>query len=284
MDKTSVVRLACLVAAASELALGGQASAAPRTLEILPGAPGPETARIIDGPIKDSDVYYAGSVIEGTHTSVAGGRGSLAVGLLFGPLGVAANAAHAKEVNVTRGKSVESLASNGTVAVLKTIRETSGQPAAADTRAYALVPSIQILFDDDKTFRLGCTISASLPNPGKRDWRARYSVTTPGQYDASSPASVEQAGQAIAPCLTEANRLFEAHARGGLVMGATPRPAVFNGKTVLAKVVDAEYPAHAVVRDMAGVVEWAVPAPAVPVPLCACNAPIKASSEATASS
>ncbi len=286
MKKPSLVKAACLAASASTLAFSGQTTAGPRTLEILPDAPGPETARIIDGPIKASDAYYAGTVIEGTHTTVAGGKGSLAVGLLFGPLGVAANAAHAHDVNVTRGKTIEALASNDTVAVLRTIRETAGQPAPADTRAYALVPSVQVLFDDDKTFRIGCTITASLPNPGKRDWHARYSVATPGQYDASVPTSVEQAGQVVVPCLTEANRLFEAHARGGLVMGETLQPAVFNGKTVLAKVVDAEYPAHAILRDMAGVVEWVVPAPAtpaVPVPPCACNEPVKAEASSNTS-
>ena len=249
---------------------GGHAMAAPRTIQLLPDAPPPETARIVERPIKDNDVFYMGTLVDGTHTTVAGGRGSLAVGLMFGPLGVAANAAHAHEVNVERSKTIDGLVHNDTIAAFKAIRQAS-QPAPADTRAYELVPIVQVLFEDDKTFRMGCMVTVTLANPGKRDWRARYSVQLPGRYDNSSPASLDAAAQTVAPCLAEANRLFEVQARGGLVLGTRTQPVEINGKTVQMLVADAEYPAHAVIPDMLGAAEWPLPVVDKPVPPCACN-------------
>ncbi len=272
MNRPSLIAATCLGAAV--LAVGGQAFAGQRTLVPLADAPGPETARIATRPLVTTEVYLNGTPVDGTHTAVAGGRGSLAVGLLFGPVGVLANAAHAEELNKKRAVPLDGFAHADTVGTLAAIRQAS-QPAPQGTRAYELMPIVTATFEDDKTFHVSCMITASLPDPnGKRPWRARYSVDTPGSYDATSQASIDQAGAAVSPCLAEANRLFEGHARGAMQLGETAKPVVINGRTVQLRVVDAEYPTHSIVPDMAGIMEWAAPVqPAAPVPPCACNPP-----------
>lgn len=270
--------LACLMAAATCFGTGS-ALAGQKAQALLPDAPGPETARVAERPLKSNDYFVYGSLIAGSHVTVSGGRGSLAVGLLFGPLGVAANAAHAQSVNEERSKPLDALARIDAVAALKAARSTAA-PAAADVRAYELMPVVAVRFEDDKAFRLSCMLTASLPNPGKRDWHSRYSVEMAGRFDSGSPASIDAAGQVIAPCLAEANRLFETHARGGLQLGETAKPVVINGKTVSLRVVDAEYPARFVVPDILGVMEWPTPESAMPVPPCACDGTDKAESGA----
>lgn len=245
---------------ALSLFLAGAAQAAPKMLQPLADAPGPETARILDRPVKPEDLLILGTPIKDTHTFVAGGRGSLAVGLLFGPLGVAANAAHADSVNQQRGRSIDALVHNDTLAILRTVRSPAdGTPmpeAAADIRAYELIPAIQLTFSDDTHFRVGCTLSATLSSPGQKPWHGRYWVRLYDTYDTGSAESLNGAQAALTSCMAEANRLFERNARGEMTASDVVTPVDIDGKTVKLKLDPNDYPAHIVVPDTWGAVEW----------------------------
>ena len=239
--------------------VAGTAHAAPKMLTPLADAPGPETARILDRTPTQNDTVVLGSVVKDTHTIIAGGSGSLAVGLLLGPLGVAANIAHADAVNQKRGETVGALIHNDTVGILKSVRAAEPE-VAADVRAYELIPAVQLTFIDDTHFRVGCVLSASLAatlsNGAQKPWHGRYWVRQYETYDTASDASVTAAQGALTTCMAEANRLFERNARGQMTLSDTATTVDFYGKTVKLKLDDADYPAHIVVPDPWGAAEW----------------------------
>ena len=249
-----------ITVAAIILSAAGSAQAAPKMLQPLADAPGPEVARILDRPVKQEDILILGSPVKDTHTFIAGGRGSLAVGLLLGPIGVAANVAHANAVNQQRGQTVDALVHNDTLSILKDVRAAAdggpGPDVAPDARAYDLIPAIQLTFSDETHFRVGCSLSASLANAGQKPWHARYWVRLYDTYDTASPTSVDAAQGALPQCLTEANRLFERHARGQMTTSDTATPVEIDGKTVKLKLDNSDYPAHVVVPDPWGAAEW----------------------------
>jgi hypothetical protein len=233
----------------------GSATAGIPYAKIPAGAPSSATARVLTREHKNTD-FGLGTRIVGTRTYVAGGRGSLGVGLLLGPLGVAGNAAHVAEVNRSRASQLNDLVQTDVVSVLQTVRQDSGaSEAATDVPAYDLLPSLQIRFDGDTRFHVGCLIQANLKT-GKKEWRVRYAVELPGSYDSQSPASVAAAGETVAPCFTEANRLFTAHIAGGMLPGAV-QPANILGKAQKQPFVAEEYPARLILPDVVGLVEYA---------------------------
>jgi hypothetical protein len=250
----SVILLAATVS-------GGHATAGIPYSKIPAGAPSSAAARVVTREHKNTD-FGLGTRLAGTRTYVAGGKGSLGVGLLLGPLGVAGNAAHVADVNRRRGSQLNDLVQTDVISVLQTVRQSDGAPeAAADEPAYDLLPSLQIRFDGDTRFHVGCLIQANLKT-GKKEWRVRYAVELPGSYDSQSSDSVAAAARTVAPCFTEANRLFTAHIAGGMLPGSV-QPANILGKAQKQPFVAEEYPARLILPDVVGLVEYA------PTPLAA---------------
>lgn len=223
--------------------------------KIPAGAPASTAARIVTREPKNTD-FGLGTRLDGTRVYVWGAKGSLGVGLLLGPLGVAGNAAHVANVNRGRATQLGALVQTDVISLLRTVRQDGGAiEAASDVPAYDLMPSLQLRFDGDTRFHVGCLIQASLAVPGKREWRVRYAVEMPGDYDSQSQSSVEAAAQAVTPCFTEANRLFTAHIAGGMLPGPV-QPATLMGKAQKQAFVAEEYPARLILPDVVGLVEY----------------------------
>ena len=246
---------AVLVTVAGLAATSAAMAGVPHLLP-LADAPAPDVARVLTRAPTDTD-FGLGTRLKGTHFRVSGASGSIGVGLLLGPLGVAGNIAHVNEVNSTRAAPLLALSQIDVVQALRDARQVpAGSEAAAGTRAYDLLPQVQIRFEDDTHFHVGCLLAASLANGDKRAWRARYAVELPGSYDSQSQTSIDAAGQLIAPCLVESLRLFNAHVAGGMLPGAL-QPATILAKSQRQPFVAEEYPAHLILPDSAGLVEFA---------------------------
>ena len=233
----------------------GHAIAGVPYAKIPADTPASTAARVMTREHKNTD-FGLGTRLAGTRTYVSGGKGSLGVGLLLGPLGVAGNAAHVGDVNRRRASQLNDLVRTDVVNVLQSVRQNGGAAeAAADVAAFDLLPSLQIRFDDDTRFHVGCLVQASLAS-GKKAWRVRYAVELPGRFDSQSQDSVSVAAQAIVPCFTEANRLFAAHIAGGMLPGPV-QPATILGKAQKQPFVADEYPARLILPDAVGLVEYA---------------------------
>lgn len=257
MHKSLSALLAALIAGSL---MCGQAMAAAEAT-VPAGAPPSTSARILTREPKNTDIAF-GTRLEGTRVYVLGARGSLGVGLLLGPLGVAGNAAHVAKVNRSRGEQLDALVKTDVIGVLRAVREAGGAPeAASDVPAFELLPSLSARFEDDTRFHVTCILQVSLAGEGKREWRVRYGVEMPGVFDSQSPASVEAAAQTVTPCFTEANRLFTTHVAGGMRAGAV-QSAILWGKPQKRAFVAEEYPARLIAPDVVGLMEYAPPAQA----------------------
>src|SRR5262249_48699436 len=150
------------------------------------GAPKSQTAVVVER-LPNPNEYWSPSPIEGTSYAVVGAKGSLAAGVLLGPIAVAANVAYVKQTNKERGEGATALTKTDRRAVLKAIRAraaAAGDAAASSGKGYELVPTVQIFFPNADSFAIGCTITASLPAAaGGRPWRARYGVALEPTYD-----------------------------------------------------------------------------------------------------
>ena len=205
---------------------------APAFVKILPGAPPPETARISTRMPADTDT---GAVLPGTHLAVSGVKGTVPrVVLKADPLAL-----------LTRARRHET-------------------PAAVNARAYDLLPLIEIQFVTARTFHLGCRVDATLGDPAKPQWRARYLVWMFETYDRRSSSDLTAAAKAPKICLTEASRLFDIHAGGGMLPRKKPRVIELDGKRQAVFMVDAE-PERAIITDAQGLIEYHTPIVVPPV-------------------
>jgi hypothetical protein len=92
---------------------------------------------------------FGGTVLDSNpNFSVSGGRGSAALGVALGPLGVAANIGHIRAVNRERGATLASVTSADPRAALSELlaANASAQPAAM---RYELAPVMLAHFDTD---------------------------------------------------------------------------------------------------------------------------------------
>lgn len=261
-------RIAAILMTAS-LGLSGTAfaAAAPGFLRPLPDAPPPETAIVPDRKPTDAEIWGATS-IEGTHFTAFGAKGSVGVGILFGPLGVAANIAKIAKVNRERALPLSDLVQTDVVQLLKTARQADIAENAAPVempaqtpagRTYELVPVIQLNFDSDTAFNVTCVLNATLPTGGRKPWKGRYSVQMPGTYDTKAEGVQAAVKQVLPVCLSEANRLFTRHAKGGMVASDKPQPVPINGQLHPNYVIEAELPDRIIIPTIFGLMQMPPP-------------------------
>jgi hypothetical protein len=222
------------------------------------GAPPAAQAVVLDRPAKTAE--YLSTPLKGTDFGVVGARGSLGVGLLFGALGAAANAAHVQSVNEERGAKMAALTGTDLRGMLReelARRTPPGAPASGAGRAnMELLPIAIAVFTDDARFTLRCQVWAFYPNGEGKPWRARYSVAIPDSFDVNA-LDVEKARQDLRDCYAAAYGLYAGHVDNTIAFGAARAYHVqdisYKQKTPFA---DALLPGRAVVNDALGVFEY----------------------------
>jgi hypothetical protein len=138
-------------------------------------------------------------------------RGSLVLGLLLGPLGAAANAAHVQSESEKAASPMKALLAEDLRKALLAAAPTLSAEAPGPKRHFQLVPSAGLRFQTDETYRLMCILHAQLMDQGKEVWRARYVVNTGTTYTSTSSEDAKGAAAALQPCLAQAYALYRMH-------------------------------------------------------------------------
>lgn len=195
---------------------------------------------------------YSATDLPGTYFGASGASGSLAVGLLFGVIGVAANAAHVASENRAHANSLTKLTSVNLSRYLS-----ADFPAAPSTEGYELVPSASIYFETDTTYVLSCTVTAkTVPE----DWSARYTVAMNGVFDSRNDRDTAEAIHKLETCVQDAAKLFVEQAEGklGPFEKRTVTAPRVDGKGEVAAVYNVDVPAlpnRVIVSDPMGLVQ-----------------------------
>ncbi len=104
---------------------------------------------------------FAMHSVENSYFGVTDTRRSLPLGLLLGPIGVAANMAHVRGESRRRSDEVKSLLGLDAGALLRTEAPdlSSAQGAAIDGRRLEVVPAAVLIFVEDDTFQFICFVN-----------------------------------------------------------------------------------------------------------------------------
>lgn len=170
-------------------------------------AEGDFTAVVADRLPADNEKFSTS--IPDSYFGVSGASGSLATGLLLGPIGVAANAAYVQSKNKENGAKVADLTSEDLGQILRTV---VGAPSVEGHHGYELIPTGIVFFRDDNTYMLSCLINARYAaSSTENQWQARYLVEAEGVYGVDDPSATAEAKATLRPCLEEAYALFRMH-------------------------------------------------------------------------
>jgi hypothetical protein len=196
---------------------------------------------------------YSATDIPGTYFGASGASGSLAVGLLFGVIGAAANAAYVAKENRAHGDSLPKLTSINLADFLS-----AEFPAHPSNGGYELTPSANIYFETDTTYVLSCTVTAKAV---AKDWNARYTVAMNGVFDSKNDQDTVEAIRKLEPCVQDAAKLFVEQAEGklGPFEKRTVTAPRADGKGDVAAVYNVDVsalPSHIIVSDRMGVVQF----------------------------
>lgn len=216
------------------------------------------TGAFVSDTLPTGPQKYTYTNLDGTYFGASGGSGSAAVGLLLGPIGVAANVAHINSVNRQRVAPLGALTSQNLAGLLK--QELANAGADTATSGYKLTPAANVAFTSDTAYVLGCTITAELPAAnGAKPWAARYAIHVDGQFDSRHAADTDAAIAALAPCLRSAYGVFRQHveARPGTFETRVVTIRTVQGRTLDQKlqVATAALPGKVLVNDFQGVAE-----------------------------
>lgn len=182
------------------------------------GSPSPFQAVVSTRALNEMERFGGTTLENNPNVSISGGRGSAALGIALGPLGVAANIGHIRAVNRERGASFGGVTSaDPRTALSELLAAHAGEAPAAVS--YELAPVVLAQFENDTSFEMVCAIYASLPGERRRGWRGRYIVYLDGVFDTRNEQSMADAAAAVAPCIGEAHRIFALHLAGTDTLG-----------------------------------------------------------------
>ena len=204
---------------------------------------------------------YAATDLEGTYFGASGATGSLGVGLLLGPLGVAANVAYINSKNQEMARPLAPLTSQDLGAVLRREVPALADPGGRAPGAFRLTPAAQLFFTSDTTYRLTCTVTVELPQAaGAPPWAARYGVNVEGTFDSAAAGDTARATSALGPCLRDAHALFAEHVSGklGAFETRTLTRRAFNGNGTFDQQVTVAVsglPSKVLINDFLGVMQ-----------------------------
>jgi hypothetical protein len=198
------------------------------------------------------------STLPNTYFGATGASGSVAVGLLLGPLGVAANHAYIKSEHEKRSAPLGPLTSQDLGAILAASVPELSRGGADRADAYELVPAANLFFSSETRYGMACTITVRRKGP--EEWSSRYSVPVDADYDTSRSTDTTDAVAALGPCLRAAHALFREHLSGSLAF--QPRDVAFrtaDGKSSMSLtylVATSQLPGRVIVNDAMGVVQF----------------------------
>ena len=156
--------------------------------------------------------------VENSYFGVTDTRRSLPLGVLLGPIGVAANMAHVRGESERRSDEVKSLLGLDAGALLRAeapdLRSVDGAPM--DGRRLEVIPSAALIFVDDDTFQLVCFVNATMLEGSRESWRARYGVNAEGRFNVKSADLSGTMAAELGGCLKQAYSLYRAHFAGEL--------------------------------------------------------------------
>lgn len=237
----------------------GCATSPPRVERPPGGAPQAEAAIVSDRMPAETEKAASFTSLEnsyfGVTNEVKNKAAAVAVGLMFGPLGVAANIAHNHSIN---RELVAPLSTLTSINLAKVLREELGPPktSGGDSR-YEVVPAAAVTFKTEDTYWLTCNIAVT--GNGAPLWKGRYVVPVDDTFKSSNGQDTARAGAALGKCLRDAYTLFQDH--------AADRVGAFETKTIVARDLDgsrvertagvatAYLPARVVIKDYLGLTQ-----------------------------
>lgn len=227
--------------------------------EVPPASP-PASSFFVSDTQPTSAQKYSYTSLEGTYFGSSGGSGSLAVGLMFGLVGVMANVAYTHSVNRKRAVPLAALTSQDLAKILNQQLSMISDTGVRSSQAFKLTPAANVAFNTDTAYELGCAVTAELPpDAGRPAWNARYAVAVNGVFDSSHGDDTTAASNALGPCLLEAYKLFKDHVEGKIgpfeLRTITMHPA--GGKDVVlpVQVAVSQLPARVIIHDYLGLNE-----------------------------
>ncbi|HVK55047.1 MAG TPA: hypothetical protein VM532_08470 [Burkholderiales bacterium] len=238
--------LTCIGCGAVALMLTGCVSVVP--LAPPPGASPKAAARVADRLPTDGEKWATS--LPNSYFGAIGASGSVGVGLLFGPLGVLANAAYVDAKNKENSVALADLTAVNLGEILKSV---VGAPSPGEAEGYVLVPAGIITFKGDESYRISCVITATYAQ--SPNWRARYLVQPEGFYDIKDPTAKAKVVESLTSCLDGAYKLFTAHVTGaeGTYTTRTVRHPTF---ALRLPVQDAALPHRVIGNDGIGLMEF----------------------------
>jgi len=161
---------------------------------------------------------FAMHSVENSYFGVTDARGSLPLGLLLGPIGVAANMAYVRGESERRSDEVKSLLAldAGALLLAEVPDLRSAADAANDGRRLEVIPAAALIFVADDTFQFICFVNVVMFENATETWRARYGVNAEGKFNVTSPDLSGTMTAELSACLKRAYGLFRAHFAGGL--------------------------------------------------------------------
>lgn len=190
--------------------LAGCATPAPK--ESPPVADQAVTERILNRYPTDEEKFAIHAVPDSFFGASTSSRGSVAAGILLGPLGVAGNVAHVRSESERQAVPLKPLLAEDLRRVLAAQAPNAAlESAPLPPRLYALVPSAAVEFQSDEEFRLRCSLNVSLMEGTNVLWRSRYLVPVEGAFTHAAPQDVDKAKAELGPCFGRAYALFQQH-------------------------------------------------------------------------
>jgi hypothetical protein len=148
--------------------------------------------------------------------SVTPGAGNVATGLLLGPLGVAMNIATLRAEAAEHAEALKEVMALDVAALLREEAPDLGgaEDAARDARRFELVPAVTTVFADRETYRLSCSIIATLIDNGGASWRLRYTASPEGDYKLPGGTGGAEMKPVLRSCIARAYALYRSHLAG----------------------------------------------------------------------
>lgn len=156
--------------------------------------------------------------VPGSHfgVSVMPGAGNVATGLLLGPIGVAMNIATLRAEAAEHAEAIKEVTALDAAALLREEAPDLGADGAAGaSRRFELVPTVTAQFTGRDTYRLTCSILATLVDNGSASWRLRYTASPEGDYK-QRPGDAAQSDMkaAVQSCIGRTYALYRSHMAG----------------------------------------------------------------------
>lgn len=212
--------------------LSGCASAPLQPKQAPPAGATSASAEVAARLPTDAEKYSA-TGLKGTYFGVTGAKGSAAVGVLFGVVGVLGNIAHINSENRDSASPLGELTSQNLAQTLAGELGGVASPTTGASAEYELIPSANLYFKDKTTYWLTCTITV---RQKATTWQARYAVPSEGVFKSTSKLDTDNAIKSLRPCLKSAYTLFAEHIDGKL--------APFDARTVVSPRLDGKGDAH----------------------------------------